>query len=319
MSSKELRPINIDEPRWDQNTYIGRAKFYFATVNPRNIFYSSKSLDEAKNVIDTYRKTRELPAGVSVEQLYRLKDIYDSAFHPETGQKITPIGRMSAQVPMNMLITGCMMTFYRTNPAVVFWQWVNQSFNAVVNYSNRSGAANVTQTQLGVAYACATTGAVVTALGTKSLIQGRSLLARFVPFFGVVAANCVNIPIMRYHELRDGISVYTENNTLLGKSKIAARNAIAAVVFSRIVMAFPSMSLTPVVMHRLERRPFLRKNPVLLGPVSILLTGFVLLFATPLACAIFSQKVWVPIQQLEPHLKEGTDPNVGRVYYNKGL
>ncbi|XP_008114253.2 sideroflexin-3 isoform X2 [Anolis carolinensis] len=261
--------------------------------------------------------------GLTEDQLWRAKYIYDSAFHPDTGEKMILIGRMSAQVPMNMTITGCMLTFYRTTPAVLFWQWVNQSFNAIVNYTNRSGDAPITINQLGTAYISATTGAVVTALGLKSLTKHLPpIIGRYVPFAAVAAANCINIPLMRQRELKFGIPITDENGNRLGESKKAAQQAIVQVVISRIGMAAPAMAIPPVIMNALEKRAFLKRYPMMNAPLQVGLVGLCLVFATPLCCALFPQNSSMRVSRLEPEIQaqiREKNPGVEVVYFNKGL
>ena len=133
--------------------------------------HSSHQLDAAKELVLRYRKGELRDRPIDEEQLWRAKTLYNSAFHPDTGN-LTSIQQSKfliptsfkerkcffqeecllrsdqslnqvlfltrfSKVPFNMVITGCMMTFYKTTPAVIFWQWFNQSFNALVNYTNR--------------------------------------------------------------------------------------------------------------------------------------------------------------------------------------
>ena len=59
-STKSESYVDIDSPRWDQSTYIGRAKHFFTATNPLNVFASSADLQSAKDVIEQHRKVKNM-------------------------------------------------------------------------------------------------------------------------------------------------------------------------------------------------------------------------------------------------------------------
>lgn len=265
--------LNLNAPRYDQSTFEGRLKYFAATTNPKNVLASTADLEKAKEIVNAYKNGTE-DKSLSEEDIWHAKELYDSAFHPETGELMFLPGRMSFQVPGNMVITGCMITFYKTTPAVMFWQFANQSFNALVNYTNRNASANSTPTQLGMAYAAATTASVGSALALNKIVAkfpilSAGMVGRLVPFAAVAAANWVNIPLMRQQEIKDGIAIETQDGKQVGLSSNAAKSAILQVVPSRILMAMPGFVLPGLVMNRLEKTAMLIKNPWLKAPLTV--------------------------------------------------
>lgn len=55
ISNSSLLRIDLSKPRYDQTTYIGRAKHFFETANPLNALVSSKRLEEAAKLVKLHK------------------------------------------------------------------------------------------------------------------------------------------------------------------------------------------------------------------------------------------------------------------------
>lgn len=85
-----------------------------------------------------------------------------------------------------------------------------------------------------MAYALACGASVLTALGFNKVVArtprlSGGVIGRFVPLLAVAAANCINIPLMRQMEIKNGITIKTEEGEFVGQSTQAAKDAIAQV------------------------------------------------------------------------------------------
>ncbi|KAK7477891.1 hypothetical protein BaRGS_00030887 [Batillaria attramentaria] len=301
--------LDVTKSPFDCGSFLGRLKYFAWITDPRLGLTSTRHLLEARELLNAYKQHAE-PPGTTPQQVRRAQQLYLSAFHPDSGELQNVIGRMSFQVPGGMILIGAMITFYKSNVAVVFWQWANQSFNALVNYTNRNAASDVSTKRLATAYVSATSCALIVALGLKKFLATRAspLVQRFVPFAAVAAANAVNIPLMRQSELLEGVLLYDANNQQVTQSRYAALKGISQVVFARIIMAAPSMTLLPALMERLE-------------------VTRILLFMVPAGCAIFPQRCsittdklkYLDSKQLEELRKSRPNTMPDRLYFNKGL
>jgi Sideroflexins len=101
-------------------------------------------------------------------------------------------------------------------PGMMFFQWLNASHNALVNYYNRNASSHTSQETFLQSYAAASATAMGVAVGLNMLIRKsgnlsptmKTVIQRFVPFPAVALSNVANVTLMRQEELKSGINIF---------------------------------------------------------------------------------------------------------------
>ncbi|XP_027857420.1 sideroflexin-5a isoform X2 [Xiphophorus couchianus] len=308
-------PFQYGKSRFNQETFCGRFRHFLDVIDPSTLFVSEKRLQDCIKLLDGF-KQGTLPPGVTDAE---------AIIHPDTGEKILMPFRMSGFVPFGTPVVVGLLLPNQTTASTIFWQWLNQSHNACVNYSNRNATKPAPFSKFFQGYVGAVTSAVSIAVGLNVLIQKadrlspttKLLVQRFVPFPAVASANICNVVLMRHTELSDGIAVLDDSGKVVGTSKIAARHALLETALTRVVMPMPIMVLPPMVMAVLEKLPLLQRRQRLVLPVHSLVCLAAFGLALPLAISLFPQMSQISANQLEPEIAAATDCQI--LTYNKGL
>ena len=310
------------------DSFFERYKYFKGVLSPVWLLKSKQELHFARDILEDFAKN---PQTVHHSDLHWARTLYASAFHPDTKEMNPIVGRMSFQIPGNTIVTALMLTFYRTPLQLVTTQWINQSFMAFCNYTNRNAQSSLTTGQIITAYLSATGTAVAVSYKLSQIAKRSSypLASKFVPFFAVCAGNIVNVPLMRQQDLLKGITVNDTGGKILGESRLLGCMCLMQVVATRIsaaipIMVFPTLAMSAIQKQFSKRGLVLEK--VLDRSLSIFLEasliGICTYFVLPVAVALFPQHSTIKIDRLESSLqsKIRTDqPFLTHVHYNKGL
>merc|ERR1719174_2502346 len=119
---------------------------------------------------------------------------------------------------------------------VVASQFLNQTYNMVNNYVNRSGAT-VDWSALLQSYALAVCSSCSIAIGAGKLIAAvpaLQVMGPFVPYLAVISAGSANVSFTRMEEWKgQGVQIVSEEGTELGLSLKAGQMGVMQTVLTR--------------------------------------------------------------------------------------
>ncbi|XP_064382476.1 sideroflexin-5-like isoform X2 [Halichondria panicea] len=308
-------PFVFGQPRFDQSSFQGRLRHFLDVVDPRTLFTSERKLKDSVKLLDDFKKGT-LVSGVSNKE---------AIIHPDTGEKIFMPFRMSGFVPFGTITVTGLLLPSQGFAQMIFWQWLNQSHNACVNYANRNASKPTPTSRFVQGYVGAVSAAIGIAVSLNALLQKadkfspakKMMVQRFIPYPAVACASTINTVLMRNHELTEGIEVVDDKGNVVGTSKIAAKKAVTQTAITRFVLPAPILVIPPIIMTAIEKTDFIRKFPKMHLPIQAMVCTVCFGLALPASIALFPQIIEIDVTNLEPEFREKTSRQT--LFFNKGL
>lgn len=266
-----------------------------------------------------------------IARLRKLQTIVNASIHPDTNQPVPWVMRMCAFVPTNLPIIFGMLMSAPTPMNTMFWQWLNQTYNAGMNYGNRNASSQQTTGDILFGYSAAVFSSIAISLSlrkacagvTRTMAGGTLVLANsIINYVAVASAGFLNSYCMRMGEMSRGIKIQDQHGEDMGISKKSAEKAVIQTSLSRLIMSAPTFIIPGVAMFALDKAGLI---PRARGPKTVLdlfVISCALYLALPLSVSLFPPRGEIDAKEIEAefvNMKNSRGEVVNRYYYNKGL
>ena len=239
---------------------------------------------------------------------------------------------MSGYLPANGPICVAMIASTATLP-ILFWSWMNQSQNAMINYFNgprseqdENANSDAFTLPLIKSYGIAVASALTVAFGLATYVEGHyageeaAELLRFISFPSAVIASSLNCYIVRRPEISVGVPLLNDKMEVVlpgQTSKMAAAKGVYSTTASRAVLQMPTYFIPPLILDTVAPlKQFMADYPTFIVPITTFLLLVSFGIGLPAAVGIFPQISCVKADEVEEQFQElGYD----EFYYNKGL
>jgi hypothetical protein len=188
-------------------------------------------------------------------------------------------------------------------------QWVNQTYNAGVNYGNRSASSDYTTEDFGKGYLGAVGASIGIALASRRLFAPRiAALTGTTAIFASAGLNYIatgsaggiNCALMRSKEVFEGIDVQDESGRVTyGKSQAAGYMAVKQTALSRVFLPLPVLFFPAFCNLALVKSGLWPKSTTAGKLIEFGLCITSLAIALPASIALFKSRASLPVEQME--------------------